>query len=56
LEAFEGSEGLGQKSSAFDSHPALERRIGWLQAKWDKLPRRDGFIEFTNAVPKVNAK
>jgi Zn-dependent protease with chaperone function len=36
---------------AFSSHPALEQRIQWLQAKWVKLPRHDGFIDLTNAIP-----
>lgn len=30
---------------AFSSHPALEKRIARLEAKWKKLPRKSGFIE-----------
>jgi Zn-dependent protease with chaperone function len=56
LETFEGVEGLGRSLSAFDSHPALERRIGWLQAKWDKLPRKTDFLELTNAMPGADVK
>ena len=30
---------------AFQSHPALEKRIARLEAKWKKLPRQSGFQE-----------
>jgi len=30
---------------AFSSHPALEKRIARLEAKWKKLPRKSGFVE-----------
>ena len=39
---------------AFESHPALEKRIAWLEAKWEKLPNQAGFIPLTNAVPKIS--
>ncbi len=42
-------------ASAFDSHPALDRRIKYLEAKWEKLPDKTHFIVLTNAVPKVKA-
>jgi predicted Zn-dependent protease len=30
---------------AFQSHPALAKRIARLEAKWKKLPRKTGFVE-----------
>lgn len=48
---------LGQKlvsltPQAFDSHPALEKRIARLEAKWKKLPRKTGFIQLqTPSIP-----
>jgi predicted Zn-dependent protease len=30
---------------AFSSHPALDKRITRLEAKWKKLPRKTGFVE-----------
>lgn len=30
---------------AFQSHPALDRRIARLEAAWKKLPRKSGFVE-----------
>ncbi|MGB7746684.1 MAG: M48 family metalloprotease [Verrucomicrobiia bacterium] len=30
---------------AFQSHPALDRRIARLKAEWKKLPRKSGFVE-----------
>jgi Zn-dependent protease with chaperone function len=31
---------------AFQSHPNLDKRIARLEKKWNKLPRKTGFIEF----------
>jgi Zn-dependent protease with chaperone function len=31
--------------AAFDSHPALSKRIGRLESKWRKLKRKTGFLE-----------
>jgi Zn-dependent protease with chaperone function len=31
---------------AFRSHPALEKRIARLEAKWKRLPRKSGFVQF----------
>jgi predicted Zn-dependent protease len=53
LKNFEATMKVSQKGAAFNSHPALGKRIGWLDEKWDKLPRKDGFMELTNAVPKI---
>jgi Zn-dependent protease with chaperone function len=36
---------------AFDSHPALNKRIARLEAKWKKLPRKTGFIELKAIGP-----
>jgi beta-barrel assembly-enhancing protease len=49
LQAQEGES----EHTAFDSHPALARRIGWLEEKWEKIPDKTSFIQLTNAVPKV---
>jgi Zn-dependent protease with chaperone function len=44
----------GRDHPAFDSHPALEKRIAWLEARWEKLPDQTGFVPLTNAVPKIS--
>lgn len=36
----------------FAGHPALETRIAQLQAKWERLSPKSGFIEITNGVPQ----
>jgi predicted Zn-dependent protease len=36
---------------AFQSHPALDKRIARLEAKWKKLPRKTGFIELKESEP-----
>lgn len=33
------------RPQAFESHPALDKRIARLEAKWRKLPRKAGFRE-----------
>jgi Zn-dependent protease with chaperone function len=43
----------GEEHHAFDSHPSLEKRIAWLEAKWEKLPDTNHFIVLTNEVPKI---
>jgi predicted Zn-dependent protease len=45
---------VAREHPAFDSHPALEKRIAWLEAKWEKLPNQTGFVPLTNAVPKIS--
>lgn len=45
----------GSEHTAFDSHPALAKRIAWLEAKRQKLPDTTHFVQLTNAVPKVPA-
>ena len=35
---------------AFQSHPALEKRIARLEGKWKKLSRKTGFVEL-NPIP-----
>ncbi|MSU59525.1 MAG: M48 family metallopeptidase [Pedosphaera sp.] len=34
---------------AFDSHPALEKRIARLEKKWNKLKKKDGFLDLAAA-------
>jgi len=36
---------------AFSSHPALEKRIARLEAKWKKLGRKTGFVELKPNPP-----
>jgi predicted Zn-dependent protease len=36
---------------AFSSHPALDKRIARLEAKWKKLPRKTGFVELRTNQP-----
>lgn len=46
LEADEGFlETKHRTSHAFDSHPPLTKRIARLEAKWEKLHRKTGFLE-----------
>lgn len=46
FKAEEAGETHGDKlPQAFQSHPALDRRIARLEAKWKKLPRKTGFLE-----------
>ena len=37
---------------AFQSHPNLDKRIARLEKKWNKLPRKTGFLEFEPDVLK----
>ena len=53
LRGFGMVKGLSRRGSAFESHPSMDRRIAWLEAKWDKLPDKTNFIELTNAVPRI---
>jgi predicted Zn-dependent protease len=53
FEAEEGKFSTGNEHHAFDSHPAMEKRIAWLEAKWGKLPETNQFILLTNAMPKI---
>jgi Zn-dependent protease with chaperone function len=48
LRAEEGPE--SSRWEAFSSHPALEKRIRRLEARWDRLPRKTGFLTVTNPV------
>ena len=32
---------------AFSSHPAVDKRIARLEARWQRLPRKSGFVELT---------
>jgi len=53
LRNVESPEGVSRRASAFDSHPSMDRRIAWLEAKWNTLPDKTNFIELTNALPKI---
>lgn len=46
LKGYEMSQKLARVTpQAFDSHPALDKRLARLEAKWKKLPRKTGFVE-----------
>jgi predicted Zn-dependent protease len=46
LEASEGKMGMHPFApQAFQSHPAMAKRIARLEKKWDHLPRKSGFLE-----------
>jgi Zn-dependent protease with chaperone function len=45
-----------ERSSAFDSHPDLGRRIKILESRWAKLSDTNNFVILTNAIPKVDEK
>ena len=54
LKTYEDSHGhRGSTPRAFESHPALEKRIARLESKWKRLSRQDGFIEIKTPVPTV---
>jgi beta-barrel assembly-enhancing protease len=54
LKAYEDKQKLHLATPrAFQSHPALEKRIVRLESKWKRLSRKDGFIEVTNQIPAV---
>ena len=54
LKAYEDAQKHGRElPRAFQSHPALEKRIARLEAKWKKLSRPGGFLALTNAIPVV---
>jgi len=46
FQAYESARHALKVPEAFDSHPALEKRVKRLEAKWKRLPRKTGFIEF----------
>lgn len=54
LRNYDSKKGISGRGSAFDSHPSMNRRIAWLEAKWNHLPDQTNFIELTNPVPKIN--
>lgn len=55
LRKFEGYEAKRKHGPvmprAFSSHPALEKRIARLEAKWKKLGRKTGFVELKANAP-----
>ena len=53
LKHYEMASSLTNRASAFDSHPDLDKRIQWLEAKWAALPDKTNFLVLTNPVPKV---
>ena len=46
-----GHSGMGLMPMAFQSHPDVNRRIARLEAKWKRLPRKSGFMEFGTNTP-----
>ena len=55
LQAHERQQRTGHGvPQAFASHPALEKRIARLEAKWRKQPEKTGFLDLTSAQPALN--
>jgi len=51
-----GAEKDGGVLQAFASHPALEKRIDRLTAKWERLPVKSGFLVLTNPLPEFKGE
>ncbi len=52
LKGYEMSQKLDHTTpAAFDSHPALDKRLKRLDAKWKKLPRKTGFVQLQPLPP-----
>jgi beta-barrel assembly-enhancing protease len=48
LRVYEAAESADYSGThAFDSHPALEKRIARLEKKWRKLKKKDGFLDLS---------
>ena len=47
LNAYEMHQRVMKLPQAFSSHPALEKRIARLEAKWQHLPRKSGFLQLS---------
>jgi len=48
LQIYEAAQRHGYEGShAFDSHPALEKRIARLEKKWKKLKKKDDFLDLS---------
>ncbi len=46
----------GVLPQAFNSHPALDKRIARLEAKWKKIPRQAQFVQLTNEIPGTDPR
>jgi predicted Zn-dependent protease len=54
LQAEQDSMGFGQLGlGAFSSHPATAKRIHRLDAKWNKLKDKSGFITYEQPEPSA---
>jgi len=54
FQVYEAGQKIGMAvPQAFKSHPALEKRIARLEAKWKKLPVNSEFQQITNVIPKM---
>lgn len=51
LQAVEAKAGKFDEPQAFSSHPATEKRIRKLEAKWQKLKNKSGFIQYDSPEP-----
>lgn len=56
LRAYKSEANMTNHASAFSSHPDLDRRIQWLEAKWAALPDKTNFLTLTNPLPVVKLK
>ena len=52
LKAYQEENHEEPQVHAFSSHPATQKRIERLEAKWKKLPDKSGFIDFGQAGSK----
>jgi len=48
----ESGLGAPPQLQAFSTHPATQKRIQRLEAKWEKLPEKSGFIDYDQAPPR----
>jgi beta-barrel assembly-enhancing protease len=46
-----GHAGVALLPKAFQSHPDVSKRIARLQAKWNRLPQKSGFLELQTNAP-----
>jgi predicted Zn-dependent protease len=54
FKALEGKQMAGLNlPQAFSSHPALDKRIARLDARWKRLSNKSGFQTLTNPIPKI---
>jgi Zn-dependent protease with chaperone function len=53
LKKLRDSEPPSLLTNELESHPDINRRIGWLETKWQALTNHDDFLTLTNPLPQV---